>query len=131
MQLDSPMSSVRFLHRAAAVLAVMALAVPASAGLRSSERDVQSCPQMQALCAHHAVVMTCCCKQDPPSPSTPGSRSTSTQGAPDSYGSASTAVPSPAAPSSAACIQSVLLRTSPPHGHRLADLAVLFSTFLI
>lgn len=87
---------------------------------------------MQAPCANHAVVMTCCCEQDSPSPSTPGSQGTSGQGGPNSNSSASTAVPSPVAPPSAACsTPSALLGTSPPHGHRLADLPVLFSTFLI
>lgn len=124
------MFSVQVLHRVAAVVAALALAVPASAGFRTSDRHGAMCPQMQESCGHHRVVLTCCCEQDsgPASnPSTPSS-----QGAPGSSAAASTAAPPVAmVPVFAAPSQSALRLASPPHGYRTTDLPVLFSTFLI
>jgi hypothetical protein len=124
------MSSVRVLRHVAAVVAALALAVPASGGFMTRDHHDTLCPQMQERCGHHSVVLTCCCDEDsgPASnPSTPSS-----QGAPSASAAASTAAP-PAAivPVFAAPSQSALRLASPPHGYRTIDLPVLFSTFLI
>jgi hypothetical protein len=126
------MFSVQVLHRVAAVVAALALAVPASAGFRTSDRHDTMCPQMQEPCGHHSVVLTCCCDQDSRPASTPSSGTPSSQGAPGSSAAASTAAPPVAiVPVFAAPSQSALRLASPPHGYRTTDLPVLFSTFLI
>lgn len=88
------------------------------------------CPQMQELCGHHSVVLTCCCDEDSGPASNPSIPSS--QGASGSGTIASTAVPSHAVvPAFTVQSQSALRGASPLHGYRPTDLPVLFSTFLI